>query len=112
VRVVEEAGVVVELAVISVTPGREAEFEAAFPRAHAVISQAEGFRWAELTRSVERPSVFVLHVGWDSLAAHVEGFRGGPLFGPWREVVGPFFAEPPVVEHVTAVTGGIGPASG
>jgi heme-degrading monooxygenase HmoA len=102
---------VVEHALISVTPGREAEFEAVFGRAHAVISQADGFRWAELTRFVERPSVFLLLVGWDSIEAHTEGFRGGPLFGPWREVIGPFFAEPPVVGHVTAVTAGIGPAS-
>ena len=97
---------VVEHALISVTPGREAEFEAEFPRARAVIEQADGFLWAELHRFVERPSVFLLLVGWESLEHHMEGFRNGDLFGPWRAVIGPFFDGPPTVEHVTAVTQG------
>lgn len=97
---------VVEHALISVTPGREAEFEAEFPRARVVIEQADGFRWAELHRFVERPSAFLLLVGWDSLEAHNDGFRGSDLFRQWREVIGPFFDGPPTVEHVTAVTDG------
>lgn len=100
---------IVEHALIHVTPGREDEFAAQFPRARAVIEQAEGFRWAELHRFVERPSVFLLLVGWDTLEAHLEGFREGPLFAQWRAVIGPFFAEPPVVEHVRAVSAGIAP---
>jgi hypothetical protein len=27
------------------------------------------------------------------------GFRQGPLFAQWRAIIGPFFAQPPVVEH-------------
>jgi heme-degrading monooxygenase HmoA len=98
--------VVVEHALISVTPGREAEFEAEFPRARAVIEQAQGFRWAELHRFVERPSVFLLLVGWETLEDHVDGFRGSDLFPQWRAVIGPFFDGAPTVEHVTAVTAG------
>jgi heme-degrading monooxygenase HmoA len=40
---------------------------------------------------------------WDTLEDHTEGFRGGPLFAQWRAIVGPFFAQPPVVEHFTLV---------
>ena len=29
---------------------------------------------------------------------HTVGFRQGPLFPQWRAIVGPFFAQPPVVE--------------
>jgi hypothetical protein len=29
----------------------------------------------------------------------VPGFRGSELFPQWRAIVGPFFAEPPRVEH-------------
>jgi len=29
------------------------------------------------------------------------GFRQGPLFAQWRAIVGPFFAQPPQVEHFT-----------
>ena len=28
---------------------------------------------------------------------------GGPLFAEWRAIVGPFFAQPPLVEHFTLV---------
>lgn len=97
---------VVEHAQISVVPGREEEFAALFPTARAVIAQADGFRWAELHRFVERPSVFLLLVGWTTLEAH-QGFRDSPLFAQWRGHIGPFFAAPPVVEHVTAVGAGI-----
>ncbi|MFZ0530303.1 MAG: antibiotic biosynthesis monooxygenase family protein [Propionicimonas sp.] len=103
---------VIEHAEFSVTPGREDEFEAGFGSAVAVLSRAAGFRWAELHRFVERESVFLLLVGWDSLEDHLTGFRESELFGQWRALVGPFFAEPPVVEHLTAVTAGVGPAAG
>lgn len=102
---------VVEHAVISVTPGREQEFEELFPTARAVITAAQGCHWAELHRFVERPSVFLLLVGWTSVEAH-EAFRASDAFGVWRGHIGPFFAGPPVVEHLTAVTAGVVPAAG
>jgi hypothetical protein len=30
-------------------------------------------------------------------------FRQGPLFAQWRAIVGPYFAQPPVVEHFKPV---------
>lgn len=102
---------VVEHAVISVTPGREEEFEALFPTARAVIAAADGFLWGELHRFVERPSVFLLLVGWTSLEAH-QAFRETDLFPQWRAHIGPFFDGPPVVEHVTAVSAGVTSAAG
>jgi len=40
-----------------------------------------------------------------NLGDHTEGFRDSPAFTGWREIVGPFFVEPPRVEHVhVAVT--------
>ncbi len=90
---------IVEHAEINVTPGREDEFVAAFPQARAVLSQADGFRWAELHRGVERTSTFLL----------LDGFRSSDLFVQWRAIIGPFFAEPPRVEHYAAVTAGVRP---
>ena len=40
---------------------------------------------------------------WDSLDDHMVGFRQGPLFAQWRAIVGPFFAQPPQVEHFMLV---------
>jgi hypothetical protein len=45
----------------------------------------------------------VLLVEWQTLQAHMQGFRNGPLFPVWRGHVGSFFASPPSMEHFTAV---------
>jgi len=45
----------------------------------------------------------VLLVRWVNLGDHTDGFRGSPAFTRWREIVGPFFVEPPRVEHVHVV---------
>jgi heme-degrading monooxygenase HmoA len=95
--------VIVEHAELAVTAGREGEFEAAFAEARKVISQARGFHWAELLRGVERPGVYLLLVGWESVEAHNVGFRGSAAFARWRELIGPFFASPPDVEHFGAL---------
>jgi heme-degrading monooxygenase HmoA len=91
--------VVVEHAELTVQAGREAEFREVFGRAREVLAGAEGFRWAELLRCVERPGTFLLLVGWESVEAHTAGFRASERFGRWRALVGPFFVAPPAVEH-------------
>ncbi|MFE2431148.1 antibiotic biosynthesis monooxygenase family protein [Streptomyces sp. NPDC059373] len=94
---------IVEHAELAVQAGREEEFEAAYQEARKVISQAEGFHWVELLRGVERPGVYLLLVGWDSVEAHNVGFRESERFLRWRELIGPFFASPPDVEHFDAL---------
>ncbi|WP_330302604.1 MULTISPECIES: antibiotic biosynthesis monooxygenase [unclassified Streptomyces] len=90
---------IVEHAELTVEAGREEDFEAVFEKAREVLAEADGFRWAELLRCVERPRTFVLLVGWESVEAHTVGFRESERFQRWRSLVGPFFAEPPAVEH-------------
>ncbi|MFJ4787274.1 antibiotic biosynthesis monooxygenase family protein [Streptomyces sp. NPDC088794] len=90
---------VVEHAELTVEDGRETEFEEVFGKAREVLAEAGGFRWAQLLRCHERPRTFLLLVGWESVEAHTDGFRKSEAFGRWRALVGPFFAEPPTVEH-------------
>ena len=91
---------ILELADITIAPGQNAEFEAAIRRGIAtVISQAKGFRDAQVHKGIESPERYVLTIHWDTLENHTVDFRGGPLFPQWRAIVGPFFATPPVVEH-------------
>jgi heme-degrading monooxygenase HmoA len=96
---------IVELAVITVTAGREAEFEAVFPKAVTVLAKSRGYLAHELRRSVEAPTRYALRVEWATLEDHTVGFRGSPEFAEWRGYVGPFFAAPPVVEHFHAIAG-------
>jgi len=91
--------VIVETATIAVEPGREEQFVEALEQAKRVLAQAPGWRDIRVHRGVERPSVFLLAITWETLEDHTEGFRGGELFGQWRALIGPFFAEPPQVEH-------------
>ena len=94
---------IMETATIEVVPGREDEFVAALEGAKAVLAQAQGWQGIQVHRGIERPSTFLLAIAWDTLEDHTEGFRGGELFGQWRAIIGPFFAEPPQVEHWTVL---------
>ncbi len=84
---------------MSIVPGKELEFEAALEQAKKVISQAEGMVHFQVSRGIERPSTYQLMIGWKTLEDHTVGFRESELFVQWRGLIGPFFAEAPVVEH-------------
>ena len=90
---------VLEVALIDITPGAEAEFAAAYKEAHPILAGTPGCRSVRMTRGVESPSRFVLLVEWDSVEAHLENFRDSERFTQWRGRIGPFFATPPLVEH-------------
>lgn len=92
---------VLEIADITVHPGSEDDFVAAYREAAMLLSSAPGCRSVRLTRGIESPARFVLIVEWDSVEAHTEGFRESADFGRWRELVGPYFAGTPRVEHFT-----------
>jgi heme-degrading monooxygenase HmoA len=96
-------GMVLEHALLDVTPGREAEFEEVFGWAKAVIAASPGFRSLQLQRCLERPGRYLLLVEWETLAAHVEGFRGSPAYEEWREALHHFYAPMPTVEHYEVV---------
>ncbi len=96
---------ILEIADIRIAPGQNAAFEAAVQRGlDEVASRAKGFKGAKVNRGIESPQRYVLQIFWDSLEDHTVGFRQGPLFAQWRAIVGPFFANPPVVEHCDLVT--------
>jgi heme-degrading monooxygenase HmoA len=95
---------ILELADIRIAPGKQAEFDQAIVRGLAtVISQARGFRGYKVNKGIESPERYLLMIFWDTLENHTVDFRGGPLFPQWRAIVGPYFAQPPVVEHFELV---------
>ncbi|HEY0824328.1 MAG TPA: antibiotic biosynthesis monooxygenase [Ramlibacter sp.] len=96
---------ILELADIRIAPGKQAEFDAAIDRGlRTVIARAEGMRGFKVNKGIESPERYVLQIFWDTLEDHTVKFRQGPLFAEWRAIVGPFFAQPPVVEHFTLLT--------
>lgn len=92
-----------EIAEIEVIAGHEAAFEAAVADAAPNFQAARGCRSFALDRSIERPQVYRLVVGWDSVEDHMVHFRESDGFQAWRALAGPHFASPPRVEHVARV---------
>ncbi len=90
---------IVEIAQLTIRPGQESEFEAAFATAVKLVAASMGYVSHELRRSIETPNRYVLAVHWRTLEDHTIGFRGSPAFPAWRAQVGPFFEQPPSVEH-------------
>lgn len=95
---------ILEIADIRIQPGKNADFEAAIERAlRTVASRAQGMQGYKVNKCIETPERYVLQIFWETLEAHTVGFRQGPLFTQWRAIIGPFFAQPPHVEHFSLV---------
>lgn len=90
---------VLEVADIHIRPGAGDEFATAYRSVREVLTGTPGCRTARMTRGIETPDRFVLLVEWDSVEAHEQNFRATERFTTWRGTLGPFFAEPPFVEH-------------
>jgi len=94
---------VLEVALIDVIPGSEDAFAAAYAKGRTLLAGTPGCRSVRMTRGVETPDRFVLLVEWDSVEAHLANFRDSERFPQWRALIGPYFAQPPRVEHFTDV---------
>lgn len=94
---------ILEVATVDLRPGTAEDFERAFAQARSIIAAQRGCRSVELRRCMERPDRYLLLVGWDTLADHTEGFRGGPDYPRWRELLHHFYDPFPTVEHFTEV---------
>ena len=96
---------ILEVADIRIHPGQQSAFDEAIQRGlDTVISKARGFRGYKVNRGVESPERYLLMIFWETLENHTVDFRGAPAFAEWRAIVGPFFAQPPQVEHFTLLT--------
>jgi heme-degrading monooxygenase HmoA len=96
---------ILEVADIRIQPGRQAEFDAAIQLGlTTVIAKAQGFSGFKVNKGIESPERYLLTIWWATLENHTVDFRQSPAFAAWRAIVGPFFAQPPVVEHFELLT--------
>jgi len=94
---------VTEIAHITIDPAQATQFEAAVARSAPLFRAASGCQGMALERTVEDPARYRLVIRWATLEDHTVAFRGSQAFVEWRALAGPFFAAPPVVEHMQAV---------
>jgi heme-degrading monooxygenase HmoA len=94
---------ILEVAILDVVPGREAEFQRSFAEAQKIISSMSGYLGHDLKRSIEKPSRYLLLVHWETLEDHTVGFRGSPQYQEWKALLHHFYDPFPAVEHYVDV---------
>jgi heme-degrading monooxygenase HmoA len=94
---------ILEVAILNVITGKEADFETAFRLASKIISSMPGYLSHQLQRCLENRSRYVLLVDWKTLEDHTVGFRGSPQYQDWRKLLHHFYDPFPTVEHYERV---------
>lgn len=94
---------VLELAILNVIQGREADFERAYGEAQGIIASMPGFISLELQKCVEQPNRYALLVKWSKLEDHTIGFRQSTAYQRWKALLHHFYDPFPQVEHYTKV---------
>ncbi len=95
--------VVLEVAILDITIGKETEFEEAFGKAQVIISSMKGYKSHQLQKCVENGSRYILLVNWNTLEDHTVGFRESSQYQEWRKLLHHFYEPFPEVEHYTTV---------
>jgi len=95
---------ILEFVDIRIHPGQQAAFDEAIQRGlDTVLAKSKGFAGYKVNRGVESPERYLLTIFWETVEDHMVGFRESPAFAEWRAIVGPFFAQPPAMEHFNLV---------
>ena len=90
---------ILEVAILDVIPGREAEFESTFDKAQDIISGMGGYVSHELQKCIEKNNRYILLVKWEKLEDHTIGFRESDEYQVWRNLLHQFYEPFPDVEH-------------
>ena len=94
---------ILEVAILDVIPGQEAEFEQAFASAQNIIASMPGYQSHQLQKCLENTSRYILLVNWEKLEDHTVGFRESEQYQQWRKLLHHFYNPFPTVEHYTKI---------
>lgn len=90
---------ILEVALLDIKPGLEAEFESSFGEAQHIIASMSGYVSHQLQRCMEKPGRYILLVNWQTLEDHTVGFRESAEYQEWRRLLHHFYDPFPDVEH-------------
>jgi heme-degrading monooxygenase HmoA len=94
---------ILEVATLTVRPGQESAFEAAFAMAAKIIAASPGYVRHSLQRCIERRNAYVLLVHWNTLEDHTIGFRQSAPYQEWKAMLHHFYDPFPTVEHFNLI---------
>ena len=94
---------ILEVAILDVKPGQQADFETAFSKAQAIIAGMQGYHSHRLERCLENRNRYLLLVNWQTLEDHTRGFRESDEYQQWRALLHHFYDPFPTVEHYETV---------
>jgi len=94
---------ILEVAILNVIPGQEAQFEQDFATAGQYISSINGYIKHSLSKCIERPNQYLLLVEWETLEDHTIGFRQSEQYLEWKKLLHHYYDPFPVVEHYEAI---------
>ncbi len=94
---------ILEAAILTVKPGWEREFEAAFEKAQDIIAGMSGYVSHQLQRCLEETGRYLLLVNWATLEDHTVGFRESAQYLEWRALLHHFYDPFPEVQHYQVI---------
>jgi heme-degrading monooxygenase HmoA len=94
---------ILEVAILTVKPGQEREFEAAFEKAQDIIAAMTGYVSHQLQHCIEQPGRYLLLINWTTLEDHTVGFRQSAQYQEWRALLHHFYDPFPEVQHYQVV---------
>ncbi len=95
----------VEIALLKAKTGQADRLREGLRAARPVIASAAGYRGSVFYQGVEDPQAFILRVEWETLEAHNQGFREGPLFAAWRSHFQHLLEGPVAMTHYQPIAG-------
>ncbi|HZS79470.1 MAG TPA: antibiotic biosynthesis monooxygenase family protein [Ktedonobacteraceae bacterium] len=90
---------ITEIALITAATGKEDELGQAILKGLNVIRQHPECISSRVERCIEQPKQYMVINIWTSLEAHMQDFRGSPLFPQWRRYLEGLTESAPIVFH-------------
>jgi quinol monooxygenase YgiN len=75
------------------------ELVGAYAQASEALRAAPECLGYDLAQCADAPNSFILRIRWESVEAHMQGFRRGPQFPPFFAAIKPFVAEIAEMRH-------------
>ena len=96
---------ILEVVILNIRSGENADFERAFAEAQAIIASMPGYVSHQLLRCLETADQYLLLVQWQTLEDHTVGFRQSAQYQEWKRLLHHFYEPFPTVEHYAHVLG-------